>query len=236
MSTATPARDPNAVVEVEFEVRDPAYPLVAIPARTGCRARVQQIVPRSQNSYAIFYSVEGADPEEIVALLADSEGVEGHVVTRGDEEGIVEVRVRDPEEHFVVALTEAGAIPTDLWSADGAAHIVAEIPGMYSVQEVVEAFTAAHPSVEVVAQRQKGHTAPLFTRREFQRAVDEALTPRQREVVVAAYAGGYYDWPRRKSGEEIAAELGISLATFSQHVRKAEQKILALVFEEWQAA
>lgn len=236
MSSAPPTQDPNAVVEVEFEVRDPAYPLVSIPAQTGCRARVEQIVPRSDDSYAIFYSVDGATPEEVIEFIDESEGLEPHVVSSAGEEGIVEVHVRNPDEHFVVALTEAGAIPTGLWSAEGVAHIVAEIPGTYSVNEVIGAFTDAHPSVQVVAQRQKQHTVPLFTRREFQRALDELLTPRQREVVVAAYVGGYYDWPRQKSGEAIAAELGISLPTFSQHLRKAEQRILSLVFDEWEPA
>lgn len=232
MTSPVSTHDSDAVVEVEFEVRDPAYPLVAIPKRTGCRARVEQIIPRGNDTFAIFYSIAGTDPEDVLALLEGQRGVDAHLVSRSGDGGIVEVRVQSPEEHLVVALTEAGAIPTDLWSAEGVGHIVAEIPGMYSVQSVIEAFTDAHPSVEVVAQRQKQHAVPLFTRREFQGALDELLTPRQREVLLAAYAGGYYDWPRGKSGEEIAAELGISLPTFSQHLRKAEQQVMSLVFGE----
>lgn len=235
MTPSDPANETESVVEVEFEVCDPAYPLVSIPEQLGCRARVEQIVPRPNHAYAIFYSVVGANPADVLPLLEGSEGIEAHVVSSGADGGVVEVRVENPEEHFVVALTEAGAIPTDLRSEGGVARIVAEVPAVYSVQEVVETFTTAHPSVEVVAQRQKQHAVPLFTRREFQRALDDLLTPRQREVMLAAYVGGYYDWPRGKSGEEVAAELDISLPTFSQHLREAERKLMSLVFGECDA-
>ncbi|MFC7046517.1 helix-turn-helix domain-containing protein [Halobacteriaceae archaeon GCM10025711] len=45
-----------------------------------------------------------------------------------------------------------------------------------------------------------------------------------------AYESGYFEWPRRYSGEEIADELGVSHPTFSQHLRKAELKVFSLLF------
>lgn len=222
----------DSVTEVEFRVTDARYPLVAIPERMGGPIRVEQILPRGGCRFAVFYSFSDVSPERASRAIAEHEGVEGRLISRRDDGGIVEVVVGDPDQHFVVALSDAGAIPRDLWSAGGTAHIVAEIPTCENPADVVSRFVDDHPSVEVVARRQRDHLAPLFTRREFEEAVDALLTPRQHEVLVAAYAGGYFESPRRKSGSELADELGVTQPTFSQHLRAAERHVLSLLFPD----
>ena len=59
----------DAVVEVEFCVTDDRYPLVSIPERLDCRTRVEQIVPRGDDTYAIFHCFSGATAAEVRALL-----------------------------------------------------------------------------------------------------------------------------------------------------------------------
>lgn len=56
------------------------------------------------------------------------------------------------------------------------------------------------------------------------------LTHRQLEVVETAYEMGYFDRPRQSNATEIAAELGISPATFRQHLTAGESKILGDLF------
>jgi predicted DNA binding protein len=65
----------------------------------------------------------------------------------------------------------------------------------------------------------------------LQRAVVEALTERQRASLEAAYHAGFFEWPRHVTGGEVAASLGITGPTFSQHVRKAERKVFDLLFD-----
>jgi len=59
----------------------------------------------------------------------------------------------------------------------------------------------------------------------------ETFTDRQREVVQTAYHGGFFEWPRRANGEEIAGSLDISSPAFHKHVRSAERKLFAALFE-----
>jgi predicted DNA binding protein len=66
----------------------------------------------------------------------------------------------------------------------------------------------------------------------LQRQVEELLTERQRSVLEAAFYGGYFEWPRSVSGKEVASSLGVAPPTFSQHIRKAERKILGLLLED----
>ena len=52
------------------------------------------------------------------------------------------------------------------------------------------------------------------------------LTKRQEEVIGVAFKNGYFDHPRRNDSHAVAAELGISAATFSEIVRAAQRRIL----------
>lgn len=53
-----------------------------------------------------------------------------------------------------------------------------------------------------------------------------SLSTRQAEVLELAFEAGYYDWPRPTDAETLANKLGISHATFLEHLRKAEKKII----------
>ena len=58
------------------------------------------------------------------------------------------------------------------------------------------------------------------------------LTDRQFEVVECALNEGYFEWPRDADSEEVAAKLGVSRATFLEHLRKAQSKLLTEAIEE----
>jgi DNA-binding CsgD family transcriptional regulator len=57
------------------------------------------------------------------------------------------------------------------------------------------------------------------------------LSDRQREAVLTAFNIGYYDHPRKATHEEIAAQLGCAPNTVSDHLQKAEKKIMAELLE-----
>lgn len=52
------------------------------------------------------------------------------------------------------------------------------------------------------------------------------LTDRQREVLETSAELGYFDHPRGANAGEVAAELGISSATFREHLAAAQRKLL----------
>ena len=54
----------------------------------------------------------------------------------------------------------------------------------------------------------------------------QQLTTRQREAFAVARQRGYYEWPRAVSAKQLATDLDVSKATFLEHLRKAEAKLL----------
>lgn len=58
------------------------------------------------------------------------------------------------------------------------------------------------------------------------------LTDRQFEVIKCAFEQGYFEWPRDAGSNEIAKKLGISRATFLEHLRKAQSKLLREAIDE----
>ncbi|GGL35451.1 hypothetical protein GCM10009037_18880 [Halarchaeum grantii] len=53
-----------------------------------------------------------------------------------------------------------------------------------------------------------------------------ALTERQRDVLAAAVAAGYYENPRGATVADVADDLDVSASTVSEHLRKIEARVL----------
>jgi DNA-binding CsgD family transcriptional regulator len=58
------------------------------------------------------------------------------------------------------------------------------------------------------------------------------LTTRQRQILLTAYALGYYDVPRRISSDELSKHLNIDKSTIVEHLRKAERKVVGSIIAE----
>jgi len=58
------------------------------------------------------------------------------------------------------------------------------------------------------------------------------LTSRQRQMLLTAYALGYYDIPRRISSDDLARHLNVDKSTTVEHLRKAERKLIGSIIAE----
>ncbi|WP_436908255.1 helix-turn-helix domain-containing protein [Halosimplex marinum] len=59
----------------------------------------------------------------------------------------------------------------------------------------------------------------------------DALTSRQREVLEAAVAVGYYEAPREATHEDVAEAVGCSPATAGEHLQKVERAVFDALVE-----
>ena len=61
--------------------------------------------------------------------------------------------------------------------------------------------------------------------------ITECLTGKQKDVMMAAWKTGYYDYPRRTNAGELAKGIGLSKATTLEHLRKAENRLMTTILE-----
>jgi len=109
---------------------------------------------------------------------------------------------------------------------DDTATVIGSFPEMVDSTGVLQAIREQYPDIELVAQRR------LLTPTYLRKFIDEELTDRQQAALQLAYFGGYYERPRLKTGDDLAAELGISRQTFHYHLRQAEFTIFNQLFEQ----
>jgi len=217
------------VFEVEFTLRDPTYPFVGVSEAEGCTLELAEMVPRGDGRYAEFFNAVGTDPSRIVDLAGAHDTADVSLLREYENGGLLEFLVSG--NCPAVDLAGLGALPRAIRGEDGEGRIVAEVPPWYDAPAVIESFLDANPGAELSSKRERDEVTPLFSESAFEQVLHTHLTDRQREVLRAAFEAGYYEWPRECSGEDVAEELGITSATFSEHISAAERKLLSVLFD-----
>ncbi|MFB6222497.1 MAG: bacterio-opsin activator domain-containing protein [Haloarcula sp.] len=217
----------RAVTRVEFDLSDGSYPFVSVSASESCSVVLEKCLPQSDDTYAEFFSVEGARPNRLVERAEDDNGGEARVLDRTSDGGLVEIDVQT--NCPIVSLADAGAVPQTARSVDGQGTIVADVPSQTETAAVIDSFLTAHSDAELAAKKQRESIVPLFGFQNYASHTD-SLTDRQREVLTTAHEAGYYNWPRGATAADLAELLDISEPTLHKHLRAAEQKLVATMF------
>lgn len=111
---------------------------------------------------------------------------------------------------------------------DGDVTLVFHAEDFEQLQAVMAEFRERFPDVDVRSLLQP----PLSDSPEDEVFVDRgSLTDRQHEVLRLAYDRGYFERPKRANATELAAELGISQSTFTEHLVAAQRKLLGDVLD-----
>ncbi|QLK25153.1 PAS domain-containing protein [Natrinema zhouii] len=215
----------DAVVAVELELTDRSLAPVALSAEADCRLEYRRSVHRTDDETASLFTVTGANADELVAAAAALPDVDCRVIVERDEECLIELTGAD---ELVGWLSERGARTQAIESEAGRARVTLEIPRSANVRSVVEAVEDRYSGTDVVSFQQRDRDDE--TREEFAAGLEAALTDRQFGALQRAYLGGYFEWPRPTTGEELAQTMGVSRPTFHEHLRTAEAKLCRAFF------
>ncbi|WP_254763173.1 bacterio-opsin activator domain-containing protein [Natrinema marinum] len=215
----------DAVVAVELELTDTALAPVALSAAADCRLEYRRSVHRTDDETASLFTATGASADEITAAAADLSDVDCRVVVQRDDECLVELT---SSVDLVGWLSERGARTRAIESDAGRARVTLEIPRSANVRSIVEAVEDRYDGTDVRSFQQRERDGE--TREEFAARLEEALTDRQFGALQRAYLGGYFEWPRPTTGEELAQSMGVSRPTFHEHLRTAEAKLCRAFF------
>ncbi|QLG62452.1 helix-turn-helix domain-containing protein [Halorarum salinum] len=222
---STESASGHGVTRVEFSLTSPEYPFVGVSVEDGGRMVLEENVVRGDGICSEFFRVEGVRPERIVELAEVRDGFDARTLAGRETGGLVEVIAAD--DCPLQFLAERGALPVDAHSVDGEGRVVADIPDSEDVGSIVREFLESHPDAVLVSKRSGSPARSILSGGATSEFGADAMTDRQREVLVAAQEAGYYDWPRETNGSELAEQLDVTPPTLHKHLRAAEGKIVA---------
>lgn len=170
----------------------------------------------------LFY-VEGDSDAYESALAATPQIREYEIIEIGGEDSFyayIQQEANEIDEKLFASFSRSGVIvmpPID-FLGDGIARLT-----IAGEPDALQSSLAAVPAEIRVDIKQVGEYDGT------QAAFDPELTDRQFEAVAAAVETGYYEIPRRGTITEIGDELDCASGTASEHLRKAEGKIMETV-------
>lgn len=216
----------DAVVELEFSLPDAETLLQETATALGCELTLDGYVAAGSR-WVLYLEVDGAAPDAVCDATAKRERVErSRVMATTDDGGRVELVVTDST--LLDRVRSAGATVRSATVDHGSGRLTVEAPVEADARSLVDHVRTAFPGAAVVATAQRERPLTGVGR---PGGLLDALTDRQREVLEAAYRGGYFAWPRESTAEAVADSLDISAPTLHAHLRKAEAAILARLLD-----
>ncbi|WP_256403314.1 bacterio-opsin activator domain-containing protein [Halorubrum salinum] len=219
----------DAVTEVEFQTTDDAAFLARASAALDCQIDLSSTVTVSDDTSRLYLSVTDARPQGIADVVDGLPGVSDLRLIETDEEGC-SVSVQVTEGSAVQTLTDYGATVRDATAADGRVRVIADLPEGTDVRPVADGFRRAFDEARL-ASKESVARSPR-TESSLREGVKDRFTDRQWTALSAAYHGGYFDWPRGSTAEEVADAMDVSSPTFHNHLRKAQRALLDGLFED----
>jgi PAS domain S-box-containing protein len=219
----------DGVVEVELETDGGEGFFARVPQEEGGEFELEGVTMTAEGSFVYFMTVDGLDPDCVLALADDADDVEqARLVNEHDDGHLFEFVYTGPSPLQGLA-DHAGTLKDARFTEHGGRSVV-ELPQNVDVRPVVESIQDAIPDSEVVARRERER--PARTVEEFRTTLEDDLTERQRSALEAAFYAGFFEWPRESNGEEVSESLGVSAPTFHQHLRVGERKLLSAFLDE----
>lgn len=218
----------DTILQLEFRVDGVAEPLVALSADHECTIDFTSIIRTESGTLAYGY-IEGLSAATVEDIAAQTAFFDDFEVQSVDEKKLKFEATTTVPDALVTAVAEHGGCVSSGTIHDGEFRLVVEFPSGRDKRQLIDLIERHCPGSAIQAQRTVQRE--MHGVQDTNSVLQDRLTEKQRETLETAFAAGYFDWPRANSGEEVAARLGISQATFSQHLRGAEREFFAAIFD-----
>lgn len=217
----------TSMTRVEFTIDDPAFVLSRLAADTGCTLTYQGGVQQSTEGSYVFVTVEDASLEDVAEAAAQLVAIDDvQTISTESDGGVLRLRLTQP--FLALELADHGAIFREATADPTTTTLVIDIPDSIDVRTITQLVRDTFATVELRTKQSLDQTASPDLSAKFL----DKLTERQLEVIQTAYYSGYFESPRKSTGEDVAATLGISPPAFYTHVRTVQRKLFSTLFDE----
>ena len=214
----------NQTLQLELQSEQMAQPYLAIDG-SELSVTIEETVKLDDQTHLQYWSVSGVSLSSYLDIInSQPEAVDTRVLSSVD--GTHQVEIRSTTNSLGATITDYGGYPTGGTLVNGSLSIIVEFPATVDKDAFVEDASEVYSDLEIVSQR-------LLSTPELSRTLlEETLSERQWRAVQLAYYAGYFDQPRKSTGEEIAERMGITRQTFNRHLREAEQRLAQFIMED----
>lgn len=226
-------RSAGTILELDVSLSVPTSPLGQIAEQLDTAVVCDGAVPGAGDTTRLFFHLDGETiaPSTVCecgSALTRVDSLTG--ITDDEKNGLFEAVISG--ETVAATLLEEGAriVSIRVRPNDGQAVATVHLSPEVDVRAFVEDLDARYGNAKLTARRE--HDAPDPTGNGVRAAAEARLTDRQQQILRTAYYSGFFDWPRKCSGTELAERLDISQPTMSRHLRVGERKLLEYVFDE----
>ncbi|SEQ87409.1 helix-turn-helix domain-containing protein [Natrinema salaciae] len=206
-------------VTIDPDAAPTFYNLLANSSRIR-EARLLSGNPTRDGVETLLFAIEG-DPERFREDATETAGIES-------------VELSSSEDGWTYAFVETRPLETPMYEtihrARMQSRLVARKPIVYRDGAIHFRVVGEPESLQAAFDRAGDVIELQIDEIETVRGDPDrpagTLSERQREAVVAALELGYYDQPRAATHADVATELECAPATASEHLRKAEAKLV----------
>jgi len=225
----------ETVVSLALRMPDTEFVFGRASAELGIDLSLERRVATSDGPTIYYLGVEGGDPTLVCERLRADPLIAACTVVRDEDDtraALVEVRLSGESQLPLDVLTDYGATVTSARAVEGDIELRVELPSQVAVRSVLAAVREVAPTVELVSKQYVDR--PAKTAAAMQDRVTAQLTDKQRAALEAAFARGYYTWPRESTMEEIAETFEISAPSLHYRLRRAHDTVVGSLLDPYQ--
>lgn len=215
----------DELVELEFRIQD-VFAVFETSTETGDTITFDRTVPLGDDEFLVYGTASRDAIDAVPDLVETIPHGEEAVVRSEVSPPRFEIRLTDPPILSTIA-SLSGYVDSAVIE-NGDYRVTIHLAPSVDVRRVVDVVETAYPQAELLSHRQ------IARSRDDPRSVEPHpaanLTDRQRAALTAAYHAGFFEWPRERTGEDVAESLEVAPSTFHQHLRKGQRKVFERLF------
>lgn len=219
----------DTVLNIGVELSDDDIFLVDLASAVDTTFEQEATIADSQEPGVLtLVSTPHEDAEAVVAAAREYDDVlDAEVIVATDTESVVQFNLGNSP--LVDVLSEFGSRVTSMHADGSTLELEVRIGTEGAARRVLSALRETYDDVELVAYHEDD---PEQTPHGFREELRSDLTDRQLTALQKAYVSGYFEWPRRAEGKQLAESMDIVPSTYHQHLQAAKQKLVGAFFEE----
>ena len=218
----------DEIIELSFQV-ETVFDRIGLESVDG-QITYTRSVPVGDGGFLVYGTASGESIRLVEAVAeADAASRWESLTVLGTDDGLARFELSASEHPVLSTVSAQAGYIHEAVIEDGDLHLTLHFAPNADVQQAVDSVKTAYPEATLITRTRT--VRPSQQPHRPMEVLSERLTDRQQAALEAAYGAGFFNWPRDSSGEALADSLGISPSTYHQHLRKAQQTLMEIVFE-----